>query len=59
MLDNEAYGMATGELTLAFHISRGHSSNFFAHLSLCHIATSQPTTQNNLKQIELGWYYYR
>ena len=24
-----------------------------------HIATTQPTTQNNLKQLLLGWYYYR
>jgi hypothetical protein len=23
------------------------------------IATTQPTTQNNLKQLLLGWYYYR
>ena len=23
------------------------------------VATTQPTTQNNLKQLWLGWYYYR
>jgi hypothetical protein len=23
------------------------------------IATTQPTTQNNLKQLLLGWYYYQ
>ena len=23
------------------------------------VATTQPTTQNNLKQLLLGWYYYR
>ena len=23
------------------------------------VATTQPTSQNNLKQLLLGWYYYR
>ena len=26
---------------------------------ICEIATTQPTTQNNLKQLLLVWYYYR
>jgi hypothetical protein len=29
------------------------------HTSHRPIATTQPTTQNNLKQLLLGWYYYR
>jgi hypothetical protein len=27
--------------------------------SFIHIATIQPTTKNNLKQLLLGWFYYR
>ena len=34
---------------------------YFYHLrnKPLNIATTQPTTQNNLKQLYLGWYYYR
>ena len=28
-------------------------------INYIYIASTQPTTQNNLKQLLLGWFYYR
>ena len=33
--------------------------NILPYCTIFVIATTQPTTQNNLKQLLLGWYYYR